>query len=187
MTERPESSGESFIPPAATPPPAGMPPTGAPPNPYSYPPGPPPGPYGGGYSPPPMPYTDYYAGAPTVMRNGLGVAALITGILGLFGSCSVVFGVLLGIVAVILGLVARGRVKRGQANNGGIATAGIVLGILAIIVSIAWIVWVFQGADVPQFFDCLSKAGNDQLQTNLCTSDFEDRVANLFGQPAPGR
>ena len=38
---------------------------------------------------------------------------------------------------------------------------------------------------MPQFFDCLSKAGNDQLQTNLCTSDPEDRVANLFGQLAP--
>ena len=180
MTEHPESSGDSFIPPAVAPPPAG-----APPNPYSYPPGPPPGPYGGGYPPPPMPYSDYYAGAPAVMRNGLGVAALITGILGLFGSCSVVFGMLLGIVAIILGLVARGRVKRGQANNGGVATAGIILGALAVIVSIAWVVWVFKGADVPQFFDCLSGAGQDPVKTDLCTSDFEDRVAELFGQPAP--
>ena len=166
---------------------AAPPPAGAPPNPYSYPPGPPPGPYGGGYPPPPMPYSDYYAGAPAVMRNGLGVAALITGILGLFGSCSVVFGMLLGIVAIILGLVARGRVKRGQANNGGMATAGIILGALAIIVSIAWVVWVFKGADVPQFFDCLSGAGQDPVKTDLCTSDFEDRVAELFGQPAPAR
>lgn len=181
MTQHPESSGDFFTPPAAPPPPAG-----APPNPYSYPPGPPPGPYGG-YPPPPMPYGDYYAGAPTVMRNGLGVAALITGILGLFGSCSVVFGVLLGIVAIILGIVGRSRVKNGQANNGGIATAGIVLGVLAIVVSIAWVAWVFKGADVPQFFDCLSKAGQDQVQTELCTSDFEDRVAELFGQPAPTR
>ena len=184
MTEHPESSGDSFTPPAAPPPPAG-----APPNPYAYPPGPPSGPpsgpYGGAYPPPPMPYGDYYAGAPAVMRNGLGVAALITGILGLFGSCSVVFGVLLGIAAIIMGLVARGRVKRGQASNGGMATAGIVLGVLAIIVSIVWVMWVFKGADVPQFFDCLSNAGQDSVKTDLCTSDFEERVADLFGQPAP--
>jgi hypothetical protein len=134
-----------------------------------------------------MPYGDYYGGTPTIMRNGLGVAALITGILGLFGSCSVVFGVLLGIVAIIFGFVARGRVKRGQANNGGMATAGIALGALAIIVSIAWVVWVFEGADVPQFFDCLSNAGQDTTKTDLCTSDFEQRVADLFGQPAPTR
>lgn len=182
MTEHPESSGDSFTPPAGPMPPAGMPP-----NPYSYPPGPPPGQYGGGYPPPPMPYGDYYPGPPTVMRNGLGIAALITGILGLFGSCSVVFGVLLGIVAIIFGLVGRGRVKRGEANNGGMATAGIILGVLAIVVSIAWVMWVFNGADVPQFFDCLSDAGNDPVKTDLCTSDFEDRVADLFGQPAPAR
>ena len=182
MTEHPESSGDSFTPPAAPPPPAG-----APPNPYSYPPGPPAGPYGGAYPPPPMPYGDYYAGAPTVMRNGLGVAALITGILGLFGSCSVVFGVLLGISAIILGFLGRGRVKKGQANNGGMATAGIVLGALAIILSIAWIAWVFKGADVPQFFDCLNTAGQDTAKTDQCTTDFEQRVADLFGQPAPTR
>lgn len=185
MTEHPESPGDSFTPAV---PPAGPPSqVGMPPNPYSYPPGPQPGPYAG-YPPPPMPYGgDYYAGAPTVMRNGLGVAALITGILGLFGSCSVVFGVLLGIVAIILGFVGRGRVKKGEANNGGIATAGIVLGALAIVVSIAFVAWVFKGADVPQFVDCLNKAGQDQLQTDLCTSEFEDRVADLFGQPAPTR
>lgn len=182
MTERPESSGESFTPPAAPPP------AGAPPNPYSYPPGPQPGPYGpygGAYPPPPMPYGDYYPGAPAVMRNGLGVAALITGVLGLFGSCSVVFGILLGITAIIFGLVARGRVKRGQANNGGVATAGIILGVLAIVVSIAWVTWVFKGADVPQFFDCLANAGDDTVKTDLCTTDFEQRVADLFGQPMP--
>ena len=180
MTEHPESSGDSLTPPAAPPPPAG-----GPSNPYSYPPGPAPGPYGGGYPPPPMPYGDYYAGAPAVMRNGLGVAALITGIRGLLGSCSVVFGVLLGITAIVLGFLARGRVKRGEANNGGMATAGIVLGALAIIASIAWIMWVYKGADVPQFFDCLSNAGQDTAMTDQCTTDFEQRVADLFGQPAP--
>ena len=184
MTEHP-GLGDSFTPPATPPPPAGPPP-----NPYAYPPGPPPGPYGGAYPPPPMPYGDYYSGysgAPTVMRNGLGVAALISGILGLFGWCSVVFGVLLGITAIILGFVARGRVKRGQASNGGMATAGIVLGALAIVVSIVWVVWVFKGADVPQFFDCLGNAGQDTAKTDQCTSDFEQRVADLFGQPAPTR
>ena len=68
-----------------------------------------------------------------------------------------------GIVAIILGFVGRGRVKRGEANNGGMATAGIILGALAIIVSMAFVAWsgVFKDADVPQFFDCLSNAGQD--------------------------
>ena len=68
MTERPESSGESFIPPAAAPPPAGMPPTGRAAQPVFV---------SAGLRrtvatailPADAP-TDYYAGAPTVMRNG---------------------------------------------------------------------------------------------------------------------
>lgn len=181
MTEHPESSRSSYNPPGAPPPPAG-----GPPNPYSYPPGPAPGPYPGAYPPPPMPYGNY-PGAPVVMRNGLGVAALITGVLALFGSCTVVFGVLLGIAAIIFGLVGRNRAKNGQANNRGVATAGILLGTLAIIISIAWITWVFKGADVPQFVDCISNAGDDAVKTDLCTSDFEQRVADLFGQPDAAR
>lgn len=182
MTNHPDSSGDSFTPPSV--PPAGAPPPfGQPPNPYSY----PPGPYGGAYPPPPMPYSDYYAGAPTVMRNGLGVAALITGILALPAMCTGFFGIPLGIAAIILGFVGRGRVKKGEANNGGIATAGIFLGALAIVVSIFLLIWLFKGADVPQFFDCLNTAGQDTVKTDQCTTDFEQRVADLFGQPAPAR
>jgi hypothetical protein len=47
--------------------------------------------------------------------------------------------------------------------------------------------WVFKGADVPQFADCLTSAGQDPVKTELCQSDFEQRVADLFGQSAPAR
>ncbi|MBV8927948.1 MAG: DUF2156 domain-containing protein, partial [Mycobacteriaceae bacterium] len=49
-------------------------------------------------------------------------------LIALVTCASVVLGVILGIVAVVIGFAARGRVKRGEANNGGIAIAGIVLG-----------------------------------------------------------
>jgi hypothetical protein len=42
-----------------------------------------------------------------------------------------VAGVILGIGAVVTGVVARRRVRRGQAGRGGIALAGIVLGVVA--------------------------------------------------------
>ena len=38
--------------------------------------------------------------------------------------------IVLGVVAVVFGFLGRGRVKRGTANNGGVAIAGIVLGAL---------------------------------------------------------
>lgn len=46
-------------------------------------------------------------------------------------------GVILGVAAVTVGFVALGRVKRGEANNKRVAIAGITLGFVAVIVSMA--------------------------------------------------
>lgn len=66
----------------------------------------------------------------------------------------VVGGVILGIVAVVIGFAARGRVKRGEADSGG--SPGIVLGFAAIIAGLAFIaIWSFfthnQGL-IPRIF-----------------------------------
>ncbi|MFH8615213.1 DUF4352 domain-containing protein [Streptomyces sp. NPDC017979] len=65
------------------------------------------------------------------LRNGLGTAALILGIIGLItGPIPFVFwlGGTLGLLALILGLVGRGRAKRGEASNRRSATAGSIIG-----------------------------------------------------------
>ena len=122
------------------------------------------GPYPGSYPPPPpQPYAGYTP-PPIGPKNGLGIAALVIAIIGLVFCWTVVGGVILGVAAVIIGFVARGRVKRGQATNGGVAIAGIVLGFLAIIVSLVFIpIWISVFGDVggTDYVDCLSKAGND--------------------------
>ena len=92
-----------------------------------------PPPQGGGYPgayppPPPAPYAGY-APPPVGPKNGLGIAALIVAIIGLVFCWTVVGGIILGVVAVIIGFLARGRVNRGEASNGGVAIAGIVLGL----------------------------------------------------------
>ncbi|MFG2329376.1 DUF4352 domain-containing protein [Streptomyces sp. NPDC048604] len=77
--------------------------------------------------------------APRALRNGLGTTALILGIIGaLSGVIPLMFWLagLLGLIALILGLSGRGRVKRGEANNKGVATTGAVLGLVAMILSV---------------------------------------------------
>ena len=137
-----------------------------------------------------MPYGDPYLGAPSPKRNGLGTAALVVGILAVFpGTCTVIFGVLLGVVAVILGFLARGRVTRGEADNGGTALGGMLLGGLAILASVAFIVMgvtVFKDAGFSEYFTCISDANGDQAQTEQCTAEFKQRMENLQ-TPAPGR
>ena len=193
MTEQPESPDLSG--PPQTPPT----PAGPPAYPYGYPPAPsgPPayqgyqGAYPGAYPPPPMPYRDTYPGAPAVKRNGLGTAALVTGILAVIpGTCTIIFGVVLGVVAVILGFLARGRVARGEADNGGTALGGILLGGLAILASAAFILMgltVFKQAGFSEYINCISSANGDQAQTEQCTADFKQRMEDLRQSPAPGR
>jgi uncharacterized protein DUF4190 len=150
--------------------------------PGSYPPPPPQyGAYPASY-PPPQPYSGFTP-PPTGPRNGLGIAALVIAIIGLVLCWTVVGGVILGLSAVIIGFVAQGRVKRGQATNGGVAIAGIVLGFLAIIVSLVFIpIWigVFDEVGGTDYVDCLSKAGSDQQAIQQCGDQFRERVENQF-------
>jgi Domain of unknown function (DUF4190) len=138
------------------------------------------GAYPGSYPPPPpQPYSGFTP-PPTGPRNGLGVAALVVAIIALL---SVVGGVVLGVVAIILGFLGLGRARRGEATNGGVAVAGIVLGLISIIeavVVIALAVWGFNEAGGTDYIDCVSKAGNDAQAIQQCADQFRDRVENQF-------
>lgn len=141
--------------------------------------------YGAGYPPPPpQPYSGYPQG-PTPTRNGLGIAALIVGLVSIFGVVCFGFGgFVLGLVAIVLGILGRGRAKRGEANNGGVATAGIALGVLGIVVNAALLifgVWGFMNLGGRDFVDCMQEAGNDQVAQQECADQFthnvEDRLS----------
>jgi len=129
-----------------------------------------------------MPYGDY-PGVPATPRNGLGIAALVVGVIGLLGSISVVGGVVLGIAAVIMGLVARGRARRGESTNGGVALGGVVVGVLAIIAGLAFVAfWVglFNEVGAGDYFDCLQQAGQDRTMVQGCSERFRESVENKF-------
>jgi hypothetical protein len=96
---------------------------------------------------------------------------------------SVVGGIVLGFVAIVLGFLARGRVKRGEATNGGVAIAGIVLGFLSIIeavVVIALFVWGFNEVGGTDYIDCINRAGNDQEAIQQCADQFTENLETQF-------
>ena len=64
-------------------------------------------------------------------QNGFGTAAMVLGIaaLALMFCTWGVAGIVLGVLALIFGLLGKGRVARGEANNRGQALAGIIMGI----------------------------------------------------------
>ena len=64
-------------------------------------------------------------------RSGRALAALILGIISIPAALIAILGLVVGIVAVVLGATARGSRHRGQ------ATAGMVLGAIGIVLAIA--------------------------------------------------
>jgi hypothetical protein len=140
-------------------------------QPYQY------GAYPGSYPPPPP---GYGYPAQTAPKNGLGVASLIVAIIGLL---TVFGGIVLGVVAVILGVLGRGRAKRGEATNGGVAMAGIVLGVLGVvvgIVAIALTVVFAREVGAGDLFDCLQQAGNDTEAQQQCQDQFQRKIEDQF-------
>ena len=117
-----------------------------------------------------------YARADAAPRNGLGTAALVLGILALVTSLTVIGGVALGIVAIVFGIIGRGRARRGEATNNGSATAGLALGAIALLLSIALVVFgvsLLNSGSGKKLKDCLSNAGQDQTAQQSCQQQFQ--------------
>ena len=72
-------------------------------------------------------------------KNGIGIAALILGIAGLLGGF-VPFAGVASILAIIFGVIGLKRVKNGEANNRGMALAGMWLGIAGVAISFIFVV-----------------------------------------------
>lgn len=132
--------------------PADQPPVGqygypAPPQPqYGYP--APAGPQYGGY--PGYPGYGQNAWGGPGPANGMGIASLVLGLISVAGFCMYGLGIILGVLALIFGLIGRGRVTKGEANNGGVALAGIILGSVGIVVSAAFLgffIWAVTNDD----------------------------------------
>jgi hypothetical protein len=87
-----------------------------------------------GYAPPSQhPYFGLTPPPPR-LRNGLGIASLVLGIIAFVFSWVPFGGVILGICAVVTGVAARKRVRSGEADNNSATIASIALGIVAIII-----------------------------------------------------
>ncbi|AXE78345.1 DUF4190 domain-containing protein [Streptomyces atratus] len=99
---------------------------------------------------PQQPYAPAQTPGVRPARNGLGIAALVLGVIGaVSGLIPFLFWLagILGVIALILGLAGRGRAKRGEATNKGMTTFGAVLGLISLILAVVGAVITFKAVD----------------------------------------
>jgi len=116
-------------------------------------------------------------------KNGLGTAALVTGVASLVAVLSFVLmpiGLVGSVVAICLGVAALTRGRSGGTANPGQATAGLVCGILALGVAILFTVRVgsFVASNTgpfTHFSNCVANAhGRSQIAD--CIAQFARRI-----------
>ncbi len=119
-------------------------------------------------------------GAPgTRPRNGFGVTALVLGLLALVLFWTIVGGIVFGILALIFGLLGRARAKRGEATNGGLSVAGMVLGIIGLLLTIGLVAFAASLLNSPAgqtYQQCLQQSDGDPAKLQQCFSEFGNQV-----------
>lgn len=111
--------------------------------------------------------------------NGFGVAALVLGVLSLLGVVTVLLGLVLGVLAIVFGFLGRARARRGEADNGGMALAGILTGIVALVLSVGIVIGavVFLRSDSgKELRHCLQNARGNSTATTACQDRFRQDV-----------
>lgn len=112
---------------------------------------------------------------PARQSNGLAIAALVLGILALLSFWTVFGGIVLGILALVLGIIAARRARGGRAPHKVMAIVGAVLGALGLVAS-AIIIAIgasFLNSDEYKNFDDCVKHADSQSEREACKRDFE--------------
>jgi hypothetical protein len=97
--------------------------------------------------PPPGGYAPAGAGYAAPRTDGLAIASLVIGIIGLVCSFACL-GVVLGPTAAIMGFISRQRIASsgGTLGGGTLAIIGLILGVVGFVASVGWFFAIMAGA-----------------------------------------
>ncbi len=100
--------------------------------------------------------------------NPMAIVALVLGILSILTACFWFVAGPLGIAAIVLGFLGRGKAKRGEARQGGLAMAGLVTGAIGLVLTI--VLTVAGISLLNQVEDCTDPSLSQEEQTQ-CVED----------------
>jgi membrane-bound ClpP family serine protease len=119
-----------------------------------------------------------FAPAAAGPKNGLGIAALVCGIIGvLVGLIPLMFlgAGALAILGIVFGIIGIRRAKRGEATNRGMAITGLVTGVIAACLAIYGVVVVVSATD--KLSSDLSKVGTETANAATRSATNADPVS----------
>ncbi|PCG87268.1 hypothetical protein CIB93_03665 [Streptomyces sp. WZ.A104] len=132
------------------------------------------------YTGPPAAGREPYGSHGPAPTNGFAVAALVLGLSACVFFWTVVGGVLLGLLAIVFGIIAALRTRQGRAPRRVMAIVGASFGALGLIGSAVLLVWVVNLVDSEEFRNferCMDRAVGQTAQ-DRCTEDFLDELTN---------
>lgn len=111
-------------------------------------------------------------------KNGLAIPALVLGILAVVFFWTVVGGILLGVLALVFGILGMRRARRNGAPHRGFSVAGAVLGALALVGSLLLVVVgasLLGSDEFKNLQECVQQA-DTQAEMDKCERDYGDQV-----------
>jgi hypothetical protein len=114
--------------------------------------------------------------------QGLAIGALVCGILSLVLFCMWFVSIPLGIVAIILGVIGKGKAARGEAGGEGLAKTGMILGIVGSVLAILWLILVFAGVS---FLGSKAEELQRKAQQEVERMEKEQKQREAETAPAP--
>lgn len=112
--------------------------------------------------------------------NAMAIAALVLGIGAILLFWTVFGGIVLGLLAVIFGIIGARKARGGRAPHGKMAIIGAVLGALGLVASgviIAIGASVLNSDEFKNFDDCVQNA-KTQSERDACAEDFGRDINN---------
>ncbi|MFK7783658.1 MAG: DUF4190 domain-containing protein [Crocinitomicaceae bacterium] len=102
-------------------------------------------------------------------KNGMATAAMVLGIISLALFWTGWLGLIVGVVAIILGVVAKNQIKAdpSMAGSAGQAKAGLIMGIIGTVLAIVMLVLAYMA------LSALENSFENQLQNELNNLELE--------------
>ncbi len=112
---------------------------------------------GAPYSGVPYSGAPYYGGQPGYgwphmpmgLSNGMGTTSLVLGIIACVLFCLWPVAIIVGVLAIIFGAIGRGKARKGEANNGGQALAGLICGSVGTALAVIFLLFVVVNDNDP--------------------------------------